>query len=164
MTAIPERKALLRLRALLLDAAAARLRMEAAACRATIATAGLAAALKAGAEQDERELLSFHPDVMEMDMNHAAWYPQSWGFTAQALPAGWAAFGGVVAAPTVSLHFKGEQAAPLRTGPLSGRRADHAGRLRVARLRRWVARREGRPVCTRQVQVYVPNARLERGR
>lgn len=73
----PEEEAMLRAGAAWLDLQAARLRMEAAAARATIASARLAAALRAGAEADELELLTFHPDAMELDMADAAWNPEA---------------------------------------------------------------------------------------
>lgn len=51
--------------------------LQADAAQAAIAADRLASALRAGAEQDERELLSFHPDVIALDMEDAAWNPES---------------------------------------------------------------------------------------
>lgn len=53
--------------------------------------------------------------------------------------------------------------ARLRTGSLrpGDRRVDHANRVRLARLRRRVARRAGVPVTTNKVLFYHPNVAVQ---
>lgn len=52
------------------------------------------------------------------------------------------------------------QRTALFTGPLVGRRAHHAARLKLARLRRRIARRGGQPLPVRTFALHFPRAVL----
>lgn len=67
----------LRARASYLEYVAAWLRMQAACAEAATAMSGFGKVMREARERDEQELLSFHPDVIDMDMEHAAWNPEA---------------------------------------------------------------------------------------
>jgi hypothetical protein len=50
--------------------------LGAAAERAVSAVTAFTVAVRAGEAQDERELLTFHPDVIDLDLKDAVWNPE----------------------------------------------------------------------------------------
>lgn len=65
----------LRLKALLMERQAMSLRLAAAASRATAAFVGFNAACREADARIEAKEFTFHPDLVELEMEHAAWNP-----------------------------------------------------------------------------------------
>lgn len=77
MTPDERRMVTLRLKALLLERQAMELRLAAAAARATAAFVGFGTACRETERRIEAKEFTFHPDLVELEMNHAAWNPES---------------------------------------------------------------------------------------